>query len=80
MKWDFIQPESGDILRVSFGNFYHYGIYVSDEEVIQFGLSPALNVGLKEADIKVLSSDIDTFLKDGFSPEEIEECFYCMEV
>lgn len=24
--------------------------------------------------------DIDTFLKDGFSPEEIEECFYCMEV
>ncbi len=66
MKWDFIQPKSGDILRVSFGNFYHYGIYVSDEEVIQFGLSPALNVGLKEADIKVLSSDIDTFLNGGF--------------
>ncbi len=66
MKWDFIQPKRGDILRVSFGNFYHYGIYVSDEEIIQFGLSPALNVGLKESDIKVLSSNIDTFLNGGF--------------
>lgn len=24
--------------------------------------------------------DIDNLLKDGFTPEEIEECFYCMEV
>ena len=66
MKWDFIQPNLGDMIRVSFGNFHHYGIYVSDDEVIQFGLSPALNVGLKEEDIKVLSSNIDTFLNGGF--------------
>ncbi len=66
MKWEFLQPKRGDIVRVSFGNFYHYGIYVDDTEVIQFGLSPSLNVGLKEADIKVLSSDVETFLNGGF--------------
>ena len=66
MKWDFIQPNLGDMIRVSFGSFHHYGIYVSDDEVIQFGLSPVLNVGLKEEDIKVLSSNIDTFLNGGF--------------
>jgi phosphopantetheine--protein transferase-like protein len=66
MKWELIQPKKGDIIRVSFGNFYHYGIYVTDDEVIQFGLSPTLNVGLKEQDVKVLSSDIDVFLNGGF--------------
>ena len=66
MKWTYEQPKKGDIVRVCFGNFYHYGIYVSDSEVIQFGLSPTHNAGKKESDIKVLSSSIDTFIEDGF--------------
>ena len=66
MKWSYDEPKKGDIVRVCFGNFYHYGIFVSDDEVIQFGLSPTHNAGKKESDIKVLSSNVDVFIEDGF--------------
>lgn len=66
MKWELILPQKGDIIRVCVADFHHYGIYVSDDEIIQFGLSPVRNVGLKECDIRVLSSDIETFLNGGF--------------
>ena len=37
-KWSLIEPKMGDIIRVSIGkNMHHYGIYVSDSEVIQYG-------------------------------------------
>lgn len=38
MKWNTKKYEPGDIVRVNLGNLYHYGIYVSEDEVIQFGL------------------------------------------
>lgn len=65
MKWSVAQAKAGDIIRVKSGNFYHYGIYVSDDEVIQFGLRPDCNVGLKESEIKVLSSTVQVFLNGG---------------
>lgn len=52
--------KSGDIVRIKIGSIYHYGIFVSEEEVIQFGYPP---VGAPHAqdDILVCVTDIDEF-------------------
>lgn len=36
-KYEFIQPKPGDVVRVHAGSYYHYGVYLSANEVIQFG-------------------------------------------
>ena len=66
MKWLLKEPSEGDMIRVKSGTIYHYGIYVSDDEVVQFGLAPAQRATLKDSDIEVLTSDIDAFLNGGF--------------
>lgn len=66
MKWDLKDPVCGDIIRVKAGSIYHYGIYISDAEVIQFGLSPMRRIGLSDAEVSVCVSDIEAFLSDGF--------------
>jgi hypothetical protein len=66
MTWSLEEPRAGDMIRVKLGALYHVGIYVSDEEVIQFGLPPTLRPDQRNEDIRVLSSDIDTFLAGGF--------------
>ena len=66
MTWKLEAPKAGDVIRVKLGALYHVGIYVSDGEVIQFGLPPTLRATAKNEDIRVLSSDIDTFLAGGF--------------
>lgn len=61
MKWAYKDCRSGDIIRVRLGSIYHYGIFVSSDEVIAFGLPPtAENLGDPES-IKVLATDIDVF-------------------
>ena len=72
MRWEFKEPACGDMIRVATGSIYHFGIYVSDDEVIQFGLAPSRCLSLKAEEIKVLSSDIDEFLAGGF----LEVCVY----
>ena len=62
MKWQMIQPRQGDMIRVKVGPLYHYGIYVSDDEVIQFGPNPSLRVGLPDSELAVCRTDIDEFL------------------
>lgn len=66
MKWSFTEPSYGDMIRVDVGGFYHFGIYVSDSEIIQFGLPPTRRSDLTDTDVEVLSSDIDQFLNGGF--------------
>ena len=66
MKWILGEPHSGDMIRVKSGSIYHYGVYVSDSEVIQFGLAPAARPTLKDDEIEVLASDIDVFLAGQF--------------
>ena len=66
MKWILGEPQSGDMIRVKAGTIHHYGVYVSDGEVIQFGLAPNARPELKDSDIEVLSTDIDTFLNGQF--------------
>lgn len=62
MIWWQSECKFGDMIRVSFGNFYHYGIFVSDSEVIQFGLPPTEGLLNRKFDeISVCITDIATF-------------------
>ena len=62
MIWWQSECKFGDMIRISCGNFYHYGIFVSEEEVIQFGLPPFEGLlNRKFEDIAVCISDIYTF-------------------
>lgn len=61
MNWDHTVPKMGDIVRVHLGMIYHYGIYVSDEEVIQFGYPPLYGRAEKAEEVRVITTDIDSF-------------------
>ena len=61
MKWEPAECRRGDIVRIRVGSIYHYGIFVSDDEVIQFGLPPR---GIKRAandEIRVLATSVTDF-------------------
>ncbi|MBR4017346.1 MAG: lecithin retinol acyltransferase family protein [Oscillospiraceae bacterium] len=63
MRWIEKTPVFGDIIRTKVQFYHHYGIFVSEEEVIQFGLP---DDPLRAAEqIKVLSTDVMTFLQGG---------------
>ena len=64
MKWELKEAKCGDIVRVALGPLYHFGIFVSEEEVIQFGLPPTPN--RRAEDVEVLSSPVEQFLAGGF--------------
>lgn len=66
MKWVLKQAEMGDMVRVRLGRIYHYGIFVSEDEIIQFGLAPSLTAPQKDSEIEVCTSDVDVFLAGGF--------------
>ena len=36
-KYDFVSPKKGDTIRIFVGSYYHYGVYLNANEVIQFG-------------------------------------------
>ena len=63
MQWLEKTPVFGDIVRTKVTFYYHYGIYVSDERIIQFGLPDS--VTQNAADVSVLESDIQTFARGG---------------
>ncbi len=62
MKWELTEPYAGAMIRVKVGPLYHYGIYVSDDEIIQFGPNPSLRMGIPDSQLSVCTTDIDTFL------------------
>ena len=61
MKWTFDEPNRGDIVRICLGEIYHYGIYVSDDEIIQFG-EPPTTILRKDEDVEVCITNIDGFM------------------
>ncbi|MBE5754437.1 MAG: 4'-phosphopantetheinyl transferase superfamily protein [Clostridiales bacterium] len=65
MKWVVTAPQAGDMVRVKVNELYHYGIYVSSKEIIQFGLSPILRTTNNDNEIEVCFSDEKTFLCGG---------------
>ncbi len=56
------EPQKGDHIRVSRGIYYHHGIYIGDDRVIQFG-SPTNELDPNTAE--VLESSLSDFLKGG---------------
>lgn len=61
MNWQPGECRSGDMIRVRLGSIWHYGIFVSETEVIQFGLPPVPAYAVPPADVRVCASDIDVF-------------------
>ena len=66
MKFELKDPSFGDMIRVGLGTIFHFGIYVSDDEVIQFGLPPNRRSLQNDSEVEVLATDIDGFLAGGF--------------
>lgn len=73
MKFVIKDATRGDIIRTQIGNtnLFHYGIYISEEEIIQFGYSPVIRDKDKD-NIVVVSTSIDTFSQNNFV--EVGEC------
>ena len=63
MQWAEKTPALGDIVRTKVRFYHHYGIYVSDERVIQCGMPD--NTGTPNEQICVLATDVRTFLNGG---------------
>ena len=63
-KWEMITPYIGAHIRVQIQSIYHHGIYIGNDEVIQFGLP--IDMLRPKEEVKVLSSSIEEFLQGGF--------------
>jgi len=63
MNWIDQTPQFGDLIRTKVRFYHHYGIFVSEKEVIQFGLPD--DPGRPSDEIKVVTSDIYVFLHGG---------------
>ena len=73
MKWVDKQPQFGDIIRTKVTFYYHCGIFVSSDEVIQFGAPD--NISQPAESVRVLITDIYAFMRDGdIEVGEAERC------
>ena len=63
MEWVSKEPIFGDIVRVKVSFYYHYGIFVSEDSVIQFGLPDI--TAQKAEEVRVIETDVCTFLNGG---------------
>ena len=61
MKWTLDEPKLGDIVRVKLASIYHFGLYVSDDEIIQFGLPPT-DLDRDNSTVKVCTTAVDVFM------------------
>lgn len=57
-------PYPGAHIRVQIGEIYHHGIYIGNDEVVQFGMP--FDIRNIPEDIKVIKSSINDFLNGGF--------------
>lgn len=64
MIWSDKIPEYGDMIRVKVKFYYHYGIFVDENTVIQFGMPD--NSDTPPDDIEVMTTDINTFSNGEF--------------
>lgn len=74
MEWNDKLPKPSQIIRTKVKFYHHYGIFISEDEVIQFGLPD--DPGKPAEKIKVLATNIDTFLCCG---GELETADYTKE-
>lgn len=62
--WELIEPYPGAIIRVPIEQFYHYAIYIGNDEVVQFGYPTDFKNDPSE--VRVMRSPIEDFLNDKF--------------
>ena len=61
-KYKCIEPKKGDIVKVEISNkIYHFGLYLGDDKIIQYGLAKDF-LNTKKEDVKVLITSMDEFL------------------
>ena len=61
-KYKCIEPKKGDIVKVEITkNVYHFGLYLGDDKIIQYGLAKDF-LNTKKEDVKVLITSMDEFL------------------
>ena len=60
LRWQPRDLKPGDLIRVRAGSLWHYGVFVSEAEVIQFGPNPRLQTG-DRGDLRVMAVDIEAF-------------------
>jgi len=84
VNFGFDSPKKGDVIRIWDQYYYHYGVYLSDDEVIQFGLTldqvgktPNVNLvtlsqfcGEQMFEVRKLKKKERKYLR---TPEKIEE-------
>lgn len=75
MPWEKKKPSFGDQIRVNRGLYFHHGIYIDDNNVIQFG---SMNGELDPDKARVIKTSLSDFLKGdqdyevrSFTPEEL---------
>lgn len=61
MNWNPKECSPGNLIRVRLGSVCHYGIFLDEAHVIQFGLPPVPEYALPPEQIVVCSSGIDVF-------------------
>ena len=66
MKWILTSARRGDLIRVGFHGLYHYGVYLSDDCVVQFGRNPIHHDPTPAEQVEVLATDLADFLAGGF--------------
>lgn len=63
-SWKVSDPYPGAMLRIKMNDFYHYGIYVGNDEVVQFGLP--YSGSTPQNDIKVIKTSFSLFCDTPF--------------
>ena len=61
--WVKKQPSYGDQIRVNRGLYFHHGIYVSNDEVIQYASPKGSEIAPETA--LIIKTSLDTFLNGG---------------
>lgn len=63
-NWQMKDPYPGAHIRVKINNLYHHGIYIGNDEVVQFGLP--FDMYRPKEEVKVVKTNITEFLQGGF--------------
>ncbi len=59
-----VDPIPGDHIRVKVNGYYHHGIYIGNDEVVEFG--HPFDMYQDHSEIRVIKSKVEEFLNGGF--------------
>ena len=76
MRWQAVTPVPGDMIRIKCGDVFHHGVFVSEDEVVEFGAPPTMRDNIPQGDVRIRSVTLSAFLRElpfevaVFSPAE----------